>query len=170
MTIESLLAIPPHWKSTWATRRIQDLLRQFQSVQGSYIWPDYAAGDLPAGFDVAVAATRAEDKDKKISPARIVVLGVGSSLMDGYLDREVAVRDTKGTISLTDPPRANADVVINSAYWLIGRQNLIASGPVQATMKEIPPGMKALLVVIYCGVLPALVVGIGSLVMLRRRR
>ena len=170
VSIESLLAIPPHWKSTWATRRIQELLEQFQSIEGSYIWPNYAAGDLPAGFDVAAAATRAEDKERKITPARVVVLGVGSSLMDGYLDREVAVRDTKGTISLTDPPRANADLVINSAYWLIGRQNLIASGPVQATMKEIPPGMKVLLVVIYCGVLPALVVGIGSLVLLKRRR
>jgi len=170
VTIESLLAIPSHWKSTWATRRIQELLRQFQSVEGSYIWPDYAAGDMPAGFDVAVAATRAEDEERKITPARIVVLGVGSSLMDGYLDREVAVRDTKGTISLSDPPRANADLVVNSAYWLIGRENLIASGPVQATMKEIPPGMKVLLVVIYCGVLPALVVGVGSLVMLKRRR
>ena len=170
VTIESLLTIPPHWKSTWATRRIQELLRQFQSVEGSYIWPDYAAGDLPAGFDVAVAATRTEDKGKKITPARTVVLGVGSSLMDGYLNREVAVRDAKGTISLSDPPRANADLLINSAYWLIGRQNLIASGPVQATMKEIPPGLKVMLVVVYCVLLPALVGGIGGLVMLKRRK
>jgi len=185
--IEPLLSLPAHWKATWATRRIEELLQQFQSEEGSYIWPNYAAGDLPVPFDVAVAATRTDTKarpgaetrprdanaagdPKKVAAARIVVIGAGHSLMDGYLDREVAVRDTKGTISLTDPPRANADLLINSAYWLIGRQNLIAAGPALATMKEIPPGMKVLMIVIYCGVLPALVVGAGSLVMLRRRR
>jgi hypothetical protein len=170
VNIQPVLTIPAEWKSTWATRRIQELLAQFQNAEGSYIWPDYQAGDLPAPFDVAVAATRAEDKAKGVSPARIVVLCEGQSLMDGYLDREVAVRDAKGTISLTDAPKADADLLINSAYWLIGRQNLIASGPVQATMKEIPPGLKLGLVLLYCGALPAVVLGIGGLVLLKRKR
>jgi hypothetical protein len=170
VNVQSVLGVPADWKSTWATRRIQELLAQFQNGEGSYIWPIYEAGDMPAPFDVAVAATRAEDKAKGVSPARIVVLCEGQSLMDGYLDREVAVRDAKGTISLTDPPRADADLLLNSAYWLIGRQNLIASGPVQATMKEIPQGLKLGLVLLYCGALPAVVLGIGGLVLLKRKR
>ncbi len=143
---------------------------QFQTSEGSYISPDYAAGDLPVPFDLAVAATRAEDKENGIKPSRIVVMTVGASLTDGYLDREIPVRDAKGTLSLADPPRANADLPINSIYWLIGRQGLVASGPVQATMREIPPTLKTVLVIAYCVALPLIVLAVGGLVMYRRKR
>jgi len=168
--LEPLLSVPAHWQSTWATRRIQELLAQFRTAEGSYIWPDYLAGDIRVPFDLGVAATREAGADPNSAGTRIVVLSVGASLTDGYLDREVAVREAKGTISLTDPPRANGDFLVNSAYWLVGKQNLIASGPVQATMKEIPPAMKIALVLIYCGLLPVLVLGAGGVVMMRRRR
>jgi len=170
VTIQPVLSFPGSDKSTWATRRIQDLLAQFRTSEGSYILPDYLAGDLPVPFDLAVAATKAEDKEKGIKPARIVVMTVGASLTNGYLDQEVPVRDSKGALSLADPPRANADLPTNSIYWLIGRPGLISSGPVQATMREIPPTLRTLLVAAYCVALPLLVVGIGGLVMYRRSR
>ena len=170
MTIQPVLALPAGDEATWATRRIRDLLNQFRNNEGSYISPDYAEGDMPTPFDVAVAATRAENKEKHVKPARIVVMSVGTSLTDGYLDSEVPVRDNKGTLSLTDPPRADADLPINSVYWLIGRPGLISAGPVQATMREIPPTLRSTLIVAYCVVLPLLVVGIGGLVMYRRKR
>ncbi len=170
VTIQPVLGFGEGDKSTWATRRIQDLLTQFQSNEGSYISPDYAAGDLPVPFDLAVAATRAEDKEKGTKPVRIVVMTVGVSLTDGYMDREVPVRDAKGALSLADPPRANADLPVNSIYWLIGRQGLIASGPVQATMREIPPTLKTVLMTAYCVALPLIVLAIGGLVMYRRKR
>jgi len=170
VTIQPVLGFGEGEKSTWATQRIQDLLRQFQSTEGSYISPNYQAGDLPVPFDLAVAATKAEDKEKGIKPVRIVVMTVGASLSDGYMDREIPVRDAKGTLSLADPPRANADLPINSVYWLIGRQGLIASGPVQATMREIPPTLKTVLMGVYCVALPLIVLGIGGLVMYRRKR
>ncbi len=178
--ISPILGIPASWQSTWATRRIEDLLRQFQGSEGSYIWPDYEAGDLRAPFDVAVAATRSVESAEPestqpaagpdVQPARLVVLGAGASLMDGYLSQDVAVREADGTISLRPPPRANADLLINSVYWLTGRETLIASGPVQATMKAIPPTAKIALAAVYCGLLPAAVIGIGLLVMFKRRR
>ena len=186
--IEPLLTVPDTWRSTWATSRIQELLAQFRAAEGSYIWPQYERGDLPVPFDVAVAATRtggreeatttpasrpqdpdaADESGKRAS--RIVVLATSEGLMDGYVDREVAVRDAKGTISLTDPPRANADLLVNSAYWLIGREKLIAAGPALATMKEIPEGVRLAMIVVYCVVLPLVVAGAGGVVMLRRRR
>jgi len=95
---------------------------------------------------------------------------VGASLTDGYMDREVPVRDAKGTLSLADPPRANADLPINSIYWLIGRQGLVASGPVQATMREIPPMLKTGLMAAYCVVLPLIVLAAGGVVMYKRKR
>jgi len=170
VTIQPVLGFGSGEKSTWATRRIQELLTQFQTSEGSNISPDYSAGDLPVPFDLAVAATKAQDKQKGVKPARIVVMTVGASLTDGYMDREVPVRDAKGTLSLADPPRANADLPINSVYWLIGRQGLIASGPMQATMREIPPTLKTVLMVAYCVVLPLIVLAVGGLVMYRRKR
>ena len=172
VTIQRVLSFPSGDKSTWATRRIQELLTQFRTSEGSYISPDYSAGagDLPVPFDLAVAATKAEDKEKGVKPVRIVVMTVGASLTSGYMDQEVPVRDAKGALSLADPPRANADLPINSIYWLIGRRGLISSGPVQATMREIPPTLRTLLVAAYCVVLPLLIVGIGGLVMYKRSR
>jgi hypothetical protein len=170
VTIQPVLTLPKTDKATWATRRIQDLLMQFRTSEGSYITPDYVAGDLPVPFDLAVAATKAADAEKNVKPTRIVVLSVGASLTNGYLDREVPVRDAKGTLSLDDPPRANADLAINSVYWLIGRPGLIAAGPVQATMREIPPTFKNVLIVAYCVALPLLVLGIGGFVLYRRTR
>jgi hypothetical protein len=166
VTIQPVLSFPGADKAAWATRRIQDLLAQFRTNEGSYISPDYSAGDLPVPFNLAAAATKAEDKEKGIKPARIVVMTVGASLTSGYMDQEVPVRDAKGTLSLADPPRANADLPINSIYWLIGRQGLISSGPVQATMREIPKW----LAYCYCVLPPLLVAGIGGLVLYRRSR
>ncbi len=172
VAVDSLLTIPKGWETCWATRHIQELLRMFRNVEGSYIWPTYPpeGDDLRAGFDVAVAATRQKNAGKGIEPARIVVLGNASGLLDGYLDREIPLRDAKGTTSLSDPPRANAELLVNSAYWLIGKQDMIASGPVQAIMREIPAAAKVWLVLIYCGLLPAAVLCVGGIVLLIRRR
>ncbi len=172
VTFQPVLVVPRGEKSTWAssTGRLEELGIQLQTGDGSYITPDYLAGDIPVPFDLAVAATKAENKEKGIKPARIVVMSVGTSLMDGYIKSRVEVLDTKGGTSYDDPPQANADLPINSIYWLIGRPGLISSGPVQATMREIPPTLRTLLVAAYCVALPLLVVGIGGLVMYRRSR
>ena len=170
VNLQPVLTFPASDEATWATQRIQELVTQFRTTEGSYISPNYEAGDQRVPFALAVAATRAGNEDKNIKPSRILVMSVGASLTDGYLDREVQVHDAKGTISLADPPRANADLAINSVYWLIGRQGLIASGPVQATMREIPPTLKNVLIVIYCVLLPLLVLAVGGLVLYQRKR
>ena len=89
---------------------------------------------------------------------------------DGYLDKQVTEFGS-GTISLGDPPIADADVVINSAYWLIGRDGWIAAGPVKVKPIELigettQMVIKALVLV----ALPAMVLAIGGAVMYVRRR
>ena len=185
VTVEPLLTIPGDWRDTWATRRFQQLVEQFRSGEGSKVYPEYNKGDLPAPFDVAVTATRTAPEaqsqpattqaaiapdQQPVKSARIVVLGMGRSLTDGYLSQPVPVQDAKGTMTLADPPRANADVVINSVYWLTGRENYIAAGPAGAQLVLIGNAARTVLATIFVVALPALVLAAGATVMVMRRR
>ena len=185
VTVWPLLTVPANWESTWATTRLKELISQFQTGEGSYIWPDYAAGDMRVPFDVAVAAVRGgQPTTRKTAtssatttsapagkPARIVVMTTAASLVDGYLNQRVSQTDAKGTLTLTDPPWANADLVINSVYWLIGREQYIAAGPVQVKpVALISPNVLAWVRGLCLVGLPLVVAGIGGVVMLLRRR
>jgi hypothetical protein len=180
VTVWPLLTVPSNWRSTWATNRLKELVSQFQTREGSYIWPDYPAGDIAAPFDVAVAADRSGESAAS-SPAtasapagkraRIVVMTLGAALIDGYLDQRVGQLDSKGTLSLADPPLADADVVVNSVYWLIGRERYIAAGPVQVKPVElISTNALAWIRWLCLAGLPLAVATIGGAVMLVRRR
>jgi len=125
--VTPLLSVPPSWRDTWATARPSELMAAILSDRESYVSP--APGDLRAPFGLAVAATRQAGKECQAS--RIVVLGMGPSLSDGYIDQRIPQMAADKTITFLDPPRANADLVINSVYWLIGRQRFIAKGPAQ---------------------------------------
>jgi len=185
VTVWPLLTVPSNWESTWATTRLKELISQFQTGEGSYIWPDYGAGDMRVPFDVAVAATRGgQPTTRKTAtssatttsapagkPARIVVMTTAASLVDGYLNQRVSQTDAKGTLTLNDPPWANADLVVNSVYWLIGRQQYIAAGPVQVKpVALISPNVLAWVRGLCLAGLPLVVAGIGGVVMLLRRR
>ena len=95
---------------------------------------------------------------------------MGHSFTDGYLTQAVPVQDAKGTVTLTDPPRANADVVINSVYWLTGRENYIAAGPAGTQLVLIGQTTRSVLAIIFVVVLPVLVLGAGAAIMVMRRR
>ena len=167
VTVEPVLTVPAEWTDTWATNRLEELFAQFLETQ-STVAPDYAAGDLKPPLNVAVAASRAEGEEAK--PARVVVLAMGGSLMDGYLDGRVQVLDSEGSISVTDPPRADADVVVNSAYWLIGRQWFIAPGPSMVQpIAMVPEATRKLLWGLTVIGLPAAVLLVGGIVLAIRR-
>jgi len=183
---DPLLVIPEGWNDTmWVTTNIMDLAARVQR-HGGLIEPDFAGGvdvRIPErGFPVAVAASRspaeeattdtrpAADPEAAPQPVRIVVLSMGSSLADGYIDTEVPTWPG-GTLVLSDPPEANGEVVVNSLYWLIGREGQIAasaavSRPIQAVSA---PLYRALWVACVL-VVPLIVVGIGGAVMIVRRR
>jgi len=179
VSVAPILSIPSAWgRSTWATSRVGALIDQ---AGRGLISPDYPGGDLPipqddVGMPLAVAAARpAEDsggegQPDNGKPVRIVVMGMGMSFMDGYMDRPAGGGADDGRRA-SDPPRANADLVINSIYWLVGREDLIASGPPQAKPIRTMSGRRLAVLQLLCVVvLPALVLGAGGLVLAVRRR
>ncbi len=168
VSVEPLLTVPANWQTTWATGRFEALVAQFLSEEGSFVSPDYAAGDIHVPFDVAFTAAR--DKSDAAKPSRIVVLGTSGGLVDGYLDQRVGVLE-QGAIRLDDPPRANADLVTNSLYWLIGREHYIARGPAQIQpIAMIPPATMRTLWALCVVALPLAILGLGGIVLLGRRR
>jgi hypothetical protein len=148
-----------------------ELFQERYASDDFLVEPKYGKGDVEAPFDVAAAATRTGDESHK--PSRIVVLPMAISLLDGYLDAKV---DTGGTEAAgermsSSPPRANADVIINSVYWLSGHESFISRGPVRIKPVEILPAntMSALRWSVTLGI-PALILAIGGIVMLIRKR
>lgn len=117
----------PASREVWASKDIVGRLVSQLYQEGSRIRPDYDEGDLAPPFTVALAATRAEDPGRKITPARIVVLSLGASLVDGYLDRPVPTFGGGDSLVMAPPPKANAGIVINSVYWLSGNKQWIGS-------------------------------------------
>lgn len=180
VSVEPLLAIPAAWSdSTWATSRVRELIDQ---ANRGLIRPDYPQGDLPiprddVGMPLAVAATRlalpdtsgGEQATAPKDPVRIVVLGVGMSLVDGYIN--VPPPGDDRSRSQADPPRANADLVINSVYWVVGRDDLIAAGPPRPKpIRAMTIASRTVLQLLCVVVLPAAIIALGGLVMIIRRR
>jgi len=172
--VQPLLAVPANWTGTWASRRVIDLDRKIKTEPGSLVGPDYEAGDMPIppqGLPVAAAAIRKSQDGS--TAASIVVLGMGMSMIDGYLGAPVPRLDARGGMELTDEPSADADVVINSAYWLAGGglAKYIAAGPVHIKpVKIIAPATRMWLWALCVIGLPVLAAAAGGVVMLVRRR
>ena len=166
--VESLLGVPAGQETTWATNNVLKLSRQLSS-EGSNISPDYDGGDIRAGFDVAVAATRIAGE--KTRPARIVVLGIGAGVVDGYLGGRVIKTDSRGANTMLDPPGANATLVANSIYWLTGHDQYITTGPVNIKPVELITRTKMYALwalCVFC--VPAGILAGGGIVMFVRRR
>ncbi|MFP4054243.1 MAG: hypothetical protein ACLFV7_10325, partial [Phycisphaerae bacterium] len=168
VTISPILRVPESWDATWATSEFLEIARQFSTAEGSYIQPNFEGGDMRPPFPVAVAATRSGNGN---AGSRVVVLGIGQGLMDGYLDGPVPRQDAGGSVTLTDPPSTNADVVINSALWLTGWEQYIAAGPTRVRPIEPiePVSLMAIRGIFVLGI-PGVVLVIGGIVMLIRRR
>ena len=169
VVIKPLLTVTKSSRNTWATNRLEQLVAQFQTQEGNFISPDYTSGDLATPFEVAVVATR--EKREGSEPGRIVVMGMGPGLRDGFLNQRVGVLNPDQSLTLSDPPRANADVIINSAYWLVGLHRYIAKGPAKVKPIAIvePTTLMAIQLACVLG-LPAIVLAIGGMVLFMRRR
>jgi hypothetical protein len=163
--------------NVWATDDVLRLIREAHNNPDNLVSPHYDAGDLRVPLTVAVAAARgaapAADTQPETAPAkptRIVVLGVGSGLLDWYLTSPIRVQD-EGGFHTIDPPRANADLVVNSAYWLVGLENYIAAGPVAIEpVDDLSKTTRNVLWVLCVIVLPLAVLVGGSIVLIMRRR
>ena len=93
------------------------------------------------------------------------------SLVDDYITPPGMEFGPDGTAQPTDPPRDNADIVTNSVYWLIGREQMIAAGPQESQPIEQFSDTTALIVRIICiVVLPMLVLLAGGVMWTVRRK
>lgn len=170
VTVAPLLSVPAYRDDIWAVSEVQELFVQFQANPDALIAPDPNRGDRvpPPAIAVAVTAKRGGDEPAGIKPGRLVVMGTAAGLVDGYLDEPVYVLDDG--VKRTDPPRANADLMINSIYWLSGWQDYIATGPVRVEpVAEIPQATLHVIWALCLLGLPLAVLGIGGIVLLVRK-
>jgi hypothetical protein len=117
-------------------------------------------------FDLMLAAER-KDGDK--SKGRIVVTGFGGSLRDEYLQQPVWAGGNR--LRLDPPPTENADLMVNALYWLAGKGQWIARGPVPVPrVLPIEPSDARMLRAFVWGIWPALVFVPGIVLWYVRRR
>jgi hypothetical protein len=172
LTVTSLLTVPADQTATWATARFFELQAQYRTTEGSFIRPNFTAKDKPdikPPFDLALAVTREGDPTGE-KPNRIVVLGVGASMVDSYVGATVEVQAPNRTTSMADPPSMDADLVVNSIHWLGGLEERIAAGPAVSKPIDVQPHTRDLLMIACAIGLPLLVLAAGGCVMLMRRR
>jgi hypothetical protein len=167
--VTPLLSVPEGKMGVWATNNLEDLGAKIQAGQGSSLSP--GPQDMKPPFDVGVVATRSGEKE-----SRIVVLGIGESMVDEFVSRGVPVLKTHGGsgdvgFDTSDAPRADTDVIVNSVYWLSGRYQYIAAGAAQAKpIAMMPLSTLHSIELGYLLVLPALVLVVGGIVMVVRKR
>ena len=165
--VQTVLEVPYYWSDTWASKELEAILQKLQPGEEGLISP--LPGDVLPPFSVGVAATRAGSD--AVKPARIAVLATAASLNYRYLEGPLLVLSEKRGWQFLEPAKSNADVVINSVYWLIGKQQYIAAGPVEVTpVARMDKATQIVIQAIFVGGLPALVLVAGAVVLLVRKR
>ena len=169
--IHPLLEIPDTMTNVWGSGNVIRLFQQIENSPGSPIAPNYDQGDLKVPLMLAVAAARSGQKEQNIAASRIVVLGLGAGLKDRYLNSPIPVLTAKGGLDTKPPPRANADLVVNSAYWLVGLERYIAAGPVSiAPVREMSPAVRSSIWAFCVVLLPLGILAVGCVIMMMRKR
>lgn len=166
-----VLVVPKTRTNVWATGNIQRLVEEIETSRKSFVTPQYDKGDLQVPLTLATAATRAGNLTQGIAPSRLVLLGVGFSLTDMFLSTPVQQQSKQGGYELVPPPRDNLDLLVNAAYWLVGKESYIAAGPVTVEpVRAMEPETQITLWVLCVLVLPAAVIVAGLMVMAARRK
>jgi len=169
--VASVLTVPARRKTIWATRRVRELIRRIELQREGFVEPDFDSGDdLPVPLDVALAAERRANDETGVQASRIVALGMGNSFLDDYLGERVLELDPRGGVRFIDPPRADGELLVNCAFWILGREDYIASGPIRARPINVSAKARDILAGVFVVGVPAAVMCLGGLVMLVRRR
>lgn len=128
--VEPLLNVPPELHDVWAASldEIERIIIAIRTGDGSFV-RQLNQEKIPP-FSVAVVGTNSKTESK------VVVLGTGFSIVDGYLQNRVQrIEGGKNARLVMDPPPVElADLYQNTVYWLAGRDDLIAAGPVSVPM------------------------------------
>jgi len=104
------------------------------------------------------------------SKAQAVIFSAGRSVTDSVIARPI-IKQVNGRIISEAAPITNAELIVNSLYWLIGETKLIASGPPAApSIKAIEPERMTVLRALVYGFWPAAILLPGLLIWFARRR
>jgi hypothetical protein len=144
-------------------------------AQGSDVWGESSAlgapefdktSDLAAPVPLGVMSTGPHD-------ARVVVIGNAIFASNEALNLQTPVMTAGGSIYMVPNYPGNAELMLNSVYWLAGYDNMIAVSPRASAalrIRDIPPGT---LMALDWGVLwagaPLLLLVIGGVVYACRR-
>jgi len=102
--------------------------------------------------------------------AQTVIFSGGRSVTDSVIARPI-IKQVNGRIVSEAPPITNAELVVNSLFWLLGETKLIASGPPAApSIKAIEPERMTVLRALVYGLWPAAILVPGLLIWFARRR
>ena len=125
ITVRDILSVPEGMKGTWAAANATQLEMKLFRGRGNDLGCGDDPGDLAPPFALALEASKKVGDEER----RIIVLGVGLSFIEPYLTQRIP-RLTSGEALATDPPPINdVELVINSAYHLLGQPKFIAAGP-----------------------------------------
>jgi hypothetical protein len=165
VNVSPVLEIPSNAAGMWAEGDVMPIVKALnERLKDTTFAPSEKTKKPP--FSVMLAA------ENKKSQSKIVVMGMGASMVGNYLDAPVPRIDTRGEVRLTteSPPVENAELFTNALYWLGGQEKLIAAGP--AEVPFVGPiteaSEKRLWVITMCWAAAVLVVG-GAVMFVRRR-
>ncbi|KKL84781.1 hypothetical protein LCGC14_1961310 [marine sediment metagenome] len=165
--IEDILAIPQGVRGIWAASNAMQLAAKVYTGRGRGIVPGSAEGDLTSPFSIVVQASKTAGEKTN----SIIVLGVGLIYIDEVLNRPVPRLGAGETLATDPPPTGAVDLVINSVYHLIDKDEYIGAGPtLTPRIRHIPVGTMTVLKIVFGLVWPLALLGIGGIVMLARRR
>jgi len=182
--ISTVLEIPDTAHNIWAEngdgiRRIFGELRSGK-YNGLFTKNDSTSWEPPfsvilAGEKVIKEEKKAETQPADTQPAetkqKIVVMGTGISMADFYLTQRVPRFEGEKSRLVTDPPpKENLDLLLNTVYWLSGKENMIAAGPAKIPLiKEIKAETKTTLwLTTFAWAFVVLIAG-GIVMMVRRK-
>ena len=139
--VENVLVVPPNSGGKfvyWATASAEKLQQRMYMGTSTSVSPDQKAGDLlPETEEYTVGGKKmTRDKLSVAVKARqgqnaVVVLGVGMSYIDPFLNTRVPQLKGGETLSSEPPPSGDVDLVVNATYDLAGKGEFIGAGPVQ---------------------------------------
>jgi hypothetical protein len=191
VTLTPILRVPTSVKDLWAEsnegiRRISNILREgerrglFTKDPGTSLEPPFTVillatqkSESPATEPAATKPADAGANQEQKLENRALVMGTGGSLADYFLMRRVPRFEGEGKRArfLTDPPpMENAELFVNSVYYLSGQPEMIAAGPAEVPLvPPLEPGTKRNVFVITA-VWAFAVLALGGVVMLVRRK
>ena len=164
MSVSPVLRVPEREHDVWAEADIMRIARALREGRQESTF-EIAEEAMRPPFSVIVAATNDQTNTK------IIVMGMGLSLTDSYLQQRVMRFEGKRSRLVTDPPPTeNVDLVFNSLYWLAGREDLIAAGP--APVPRVGPieetTQRNLWIAVFAWAFVILIAG-GVVMMVRRK-